>query len=302
MMLTIKNILCPVDFFPASERAADYAAGIAADYGARLKLLHVVSPVLSTYKFPLNPVEVVKTMKSTTARRLKKRLDRVRAAGVNATTEVRVGNPQDEIRHVVDADKPDIVVMGTHGRRGLERWFLGSVTESLLRHSPVPLLTVSPATARGERHFRRIVVTTDFSDGTADALAYAFSIAQEHQAHLDLLHVVHDVGIDISRRYRDPYLKNVRTKLENLIPGEAKDWCKVNTKIEAGVPYRVILSVIKQTKPDLLVMNIHGKGMLDRALLGTTAERVVRAANCPVLLIPPIGKTARKTGRKKRAA
>jgi nucleotide-binding universal stress UspA family protein len=301
-MIKVKNILCPVDFFPASEGAATYAAEIALAHDARLKLLHVISPIVSTYKFPMNPADVVKTVKRTSEAKMKTLRETLQGAGVMVTTEIRVGNPQSEIKHAIEADKPDLVVMGTHGRRGIERWFLGSVTESLLRHSPVPLLTVSPASQNGDRRVRRIAVTTDFSDGTADALAYAFSIAAENQARVDLLHVVDDVGLDISKRYGDPFLENVKKKLESLIPGEAKDWCDVDTTIEAGIPYRVILKFLQRIKPDLLVMNIHGKNMLDRALLGTTADRVIRAATCPVMLIPPMNKTASKRGRKKRAA
>jgi nucleotide-binding universal stress UspA family protein len=301
-MITIKKILCPIDFFPASETAADYAAGLAANYSAELKLLHVISPIVSTYRFPLNPADVIKAAKQTSSRKMKRLQNKATSKGVETATEIRTGNPQQEIRSVVDADKPDLIVMGTHGHHGIERWFLGSVTESLLRHSPVPLLTVSPAAGDNKRRLRRILVTTDFSDGTADTMRYALSLAQENQARIDLLHVVEDIGIDISKRYGDPYLKNVRKKIESLVPKDAKNWCEVKPLIEAGKPYRVILKVVDREKPDLIVMNIHGKNMLHRALLGSTAERVVRAATCPVMLIPPLPKPAARTSRKRSAA
>jgi nucleotide-binding universal stress UspA family protein len=302
-MITIKKILCPVDFFPASEGAAMRAARIAADYDATLKLLHVVSPILSSYKFPLNRAEAIKSLEQAATRKMKKLIERIEAvAGIAIKSEIRAGNVQNEIKRAVDRDKPDLIVMGTHGHHGIERWFLGSVTESLLRHSPVPLLTVSPASKDGDRRVSRILVTTDFSDGTADALAYAFSIAQENQARVDLLHVVEDVGLEIFNRYGDPFLKNIRKKLEGLVPRGAKNWCEVRTRVESGKPYRVILKILEREKPDLLVMNIHGKNRIDRALLGTTAERVVRAADCPVLLIPPLKKPATRTSRKKGVA
>jgi nucleotide-binding universal stress UspA family protein len=86
------------------------------------------------------------------------------------------------------------------------------------------------------------------------------------------------------------------------VPEEATDWCDVDTRIETGVPYQIILKVLEDEKIDLVVMNIHGKGLLDRALLGSTAERVVRAAQCPVMLIPPM-KTKKETRlREDRAA
>src|SRR5204862_6498421 len=86
----------------------------------------------------------------------------------------------------------------------------------------------------------------------------------------------------------------VSTQLNNLVPPEARNWCEIATRVDLGVPYRIILRMIEDLRIDLLVMNIHGKGMLDRALLGSTAERVVRAASCPVMMIPPKVRLKRK--------
>jgi nucleotide-binding universal stress UspA family protein len=175
---------------------------------------------------------------------------------------------------------------------------MGSTTEKLMRHSPVPLLTIS---ASGEKlavpRFRRILVTTDFSDGTPDALAHAFSAAQENESEITLLHVVPGVTADVSGKYRDSLIGGIRKQLDDLVPAEAKNWCEIVTRVETGVPYRVILRILENEKIDLLVMNIHGKGMLDRALLGSTAERVVRAAACPVMLIPPMKRTLKRRTR-----
>ena len=131
-------------------------------------------------------------------------------------------------------------------------------------------------------------MTTDFSDGTPDALAYAFSVAQENESKVVLLHVIHDVSSDLFGRYRDGLISGVREQLDELVPREARNWCEIETRVETGVPYQMILTAIENEQPDLVVMNIHGKGMLDRALLGSTAERVIRAASCPVMMIPPL--------------
>jgi nucleotide-binding universal stress UspA family protein len=101
---------------------------------------------------------------------------------------VRTGDIEKEIQKIVRSAKIDFVVMGTHGRRGVERWVLGSVEEQLLRNTKVPLLTIGrtrkPETAPPA--IPRILVTTDFSEGTPEAMAYAFSIAQECQAQISL--------------------------------------------------------------------------------------------------------------------
>jgi nucleotide-binding universal stress UspA family protein len=299
-MITMTKILCPIDFFPASDAAVTYAAGLAANYDARVHLLHVITPLLPTaYEYAIDTVEIMKSIERNAAEQMAGLVARVKEAGAQADMEIRVGDVYDEIKHAIEDEKPELLVMGTHGRRGVERWFMGSTTEKLLRHSPVPLLTIA---ASGEKvitapRFRRILVTTDFSEGTADALAHAFSVAQENDSRITLLHVIHDVAADVSGKYRDSLIRGVHKQLQDLVPPEARNWCDVETRVETGVPYRIVLRTLEDEKVDLLVMNIHGKGMLDRALLGSTAERVVRAASCPVMLIPPMRRKLKRKAR-----
>jgi nucleotide-binding universal stress UspA family protein len=299
-MISITKILCPVDFFPASDAAFDHAVSLAANYDARVHLLHVITPLLPTaYEYAIDTAAIMDSLEKNAAEELGKLAARAREAGVFVDTEIRIGDVYDEIKHAIEDERPELLVMGTHGRRGVERWFMGSTTEKMLRHSPVPMLTIS---STGEKvtttpRFHRILVTTDFSDGTPDALAYAFSVAQENDARITLLHVIHDAAADVSGKYRDSLVKGVEKQLADLVPPEARNWCDVVTCVETGVPYRIILRTLEDEKVDLLVMNIHGKGMLDRALLGSTAERVVRAASCPVMLIPPMKRKLKRRAR-----
>jgi nucleotide-binding universal stress UspA family protein len=147
---------------------------------------------------------------------------------------------------------------------------------------------------------RRVLVTTDFSRGTVNALDYAFSIAKENHAAITLLHVLEGNRALISEVYRRRMVGDVEKRLLNLIPAGVRDLCDVDIRVEAGTPYHVILRTVKRAKVDLLVMNIHGISMLDRAILGSTAERVLRAAACPTLLIPPMKRIG--AGRSKQAA
>src|ERR1051325_9627511 len=163
-MINIKTILCPVDFFPASDAAVSYAAGLAANYGAGIHLLHVITPIpVVPYEYALDTSPIMKAMEDSAKDELTKLASRGEEAGVPVEYEVRAGDVYDEVKWSIDIVKPQILVMGTHGRRGVERWFLGSTTEKLLRHSPVPLITIS---GTGEKaitsKFRRILVTTDF--------------------------------------------------------------------------------------------------------------------------------------------
>ena len=298
-MIRIQSILCPVDFFPASRRALDYAIALARNYEAKLYILHVISTVIpSAYEYSITTAELTRSMEKTSRPEMEEMEKRATQAGVDAKIEVRTGDVRDEIKTAINRTGAGMVIMGTHGRRGFDRWFMGSTTESLLRHVPVPLLMISaPKPFKAPPEIKRILVTTDFSEGTPDVLAYAFSIAQESQAKITLLHVINDVDADVSGPYRDSRIKGIRTQLEKLVPPEARDWCEVTTRVERGRPFRRILEITKRDKIDLVAMNVHGKGMLDRALLGSTAERVIRGAPCPVLAVPPI--EARRKARRK---
>jgi nucleotide-binding universal stress UspA family protein len=303
-MVRFRKILCPVDFFNPSKHAFNYALKLAANYVAKVHALHVVAPVIpAAYGAPFSIGDLTADLRKEAMRLLQKLKQVAEKAGVAVTTEVRLGDIDIEIRHSVEAQKADLVVLGTHGRRGFERLVMGSVTERMIRHCPVPLITVGPGRkGASPPNVRRILVTTDFSEGTADAVAYALSIAQECQAKVTLLHVVHDIAADVSGKYREPLWRGIESELQKLVPKDALDWCEVETCIETGVPHQFIPRFLLSKKFDLLVMNIHGKGILDRALLGSTAERTVRAATeiCPVLLIPPREATRGKQGRARK--
>lgn len=287
-MIKFGSILCPVDFFPASEHAFNYAIALARNYGANIHVLHVVSAVTPTsYEFQLNTAEVLTQLRAHAEEKMKVLASRAEKAGVRARPETRIGDIDETIRHAVAEHKPDIVIMGTHGRRGFERWFLGSVTERLLRRSPVPVLTTSDAGsgARVPPDVGRVLVTTDFSEGTNRAMDYALAIAQEAPAEVTLLHVMQQPPE--SREPLEGVRKILEDHLDSMVPPEVRNWCTVSSRVEIGTPYQRILAVAEETEVDLIVMNIHGIGLWERAVMGATAERVLRAAECPVLAIPP---------------
>jgi len=305
-MVRFQKILCPVDFFKPSTHAFSYALKLAVNYGASVHALHVVAPVIpAAYGAPFNIEELTTGLEKESVRLLQKLKNGAEKSGVSVTTEVRMGDIDLEIRHVLETQKADLVVMGTHGRRGFERLVMGSITERMIRHCPVPLITVGPGRkGAAPPDIRRILVTTDFSEGTRDAMDHALSIAQECQAKVTLLHVVHDLAADFSAKYHEQLFQGIQTEMQKLIPAEALNWCEVETRIEAGLPYQVISEFVQSGKFDLLVMNIHGKNMLDRVLVGSTAERSVRVASetCPVLLIPPpVSKKESRQPRRKSA-
>lgn len=287
-MIRLERILCPVDFFPASERAFDYAVALARNYDADLDLLHVVSAITPTsYEFQLNTAEVLSQLEAGAESRLAELATTARGEGVRVHPETRTGDVADTLEQAIAERPVDLVVMGTHGRRGFERWFLGSVAERILRRSPAPVLTLS-STDRAIRvppDVQKILVTTDFSEGTSRAMDFAFAIAEEAPAEVTLLHVMQQPPE--SREPMEGVRKILAEHLDTMVAPEVHDWCQVTSRVEIGTPYQRILGVAAETGVDLIVMNIHGIGLWERAVMGATAERVLRGAECPVLAIPP---------------
>jgi nucleotide-binding universal stress UspA family protein len=305
LMIRFHKILCPVDFFPTSLRAFEYALKFAKNYGARVVALHVVEPLIPTVYQPAFSVpDLTDELEKESKRLMQNLASRAAKAGVPLETQVGLGDIPSEICRFVERAKIDLVVAGTHGSKGFERWLIGSVTEKLMRHCPVPLLVVGGRNKAADSlpEIQRILATTDFSEGTAHALNYAFSIAQEAQAEVDLLHVVDDLAlIGPTANVRESLIDGVRKKLDRLVPSTARS-SQPRTTVAIGVPYQAILKTARKDKAGMIVMNIHGKGMLDRVLVGSTAERVVRGAACPVLLIPPRAAAKPGSGSKKARA
>jgi|SRR5436190_8076661 len=297
-MIRFQKILCPVDFFPGSLHAFDYALKLAKNYGARVIALHVVEPVIPTIYEPAFSVpDLTNALEKESKRLMKDLTSKAAKVGVPLESQVKLGDIDTEIRQAIEKTKADLVVAGTHGSKGFERWLMGSVTEKLMRHCPVPLLVIGGRRKAGVAPpaIDSLLVTTDFSDGTADALSHAFSIAQECRAKIDVLHVVDELALlEMPSSIRESVIAGVRKNLDRLVPEKARALCETHTTVTTGTPYQAILKTAKKDKVALIVMNVHGKGMLDRVLVGSTAERVVRGAECPVLLIPP--KASAKTG------
>jgi len=141
-----RNILVPFDFGPASERALDVAIGLANVHGARLTLLHVCEiPVYAYVGIDMSPADLLTPIAEAGEARLKDLVRDVQGRFPGAVGAFRVGTPAEEVLAQIAAGGHDLVVMGTHGRRGLAHVALGSVAERVVRASPVPVLTVRGA-------------------------------------------------------------------------------------------------------------------------------------------------------------
>lgn len=141
-MKTFKHILVPTDFEKASAGALEVATSLAQSFGARLTLLHVWEiPIYPYMDFVLNS-EVIAGVEDAAVKHLAEALAKLRMVLPDASSLLKTGQPGPSIIDAIAELKPDLVVMGTHGRRGVDRALLGSVAEKVVRSSAAPVLTV----------------------------------------------------------------------------------------------------------------------------------------------------------------
>ena len=294
-MTQITHVLCPVDYSEIAQHAVDHASAIAGWYNARLTLLYVFANLPSMDLPPLVLDEADRASLMLNMRKM--------AAGVpvQVPLDFRIQEAErvhDEILAQLSATHADLLVLGTHGRSGFQRLFLGSVTEKVIRKATCPTLVVPPRAADvapdAPVQFRRILCPIDFSESSLDALAHAISLAEEADARLTLLHVV-ELPLALSQepmvlevdltRIREAAVADARRRLHGLIPEQARAYCTVETTVVEGRAHQEILRHAAEQRSDLIVMGVHGRGVVDRLIFGSTTHHVIRAAACPVLSV-----------------
>jgi nucleotide-binding universal stress UspA family protein len=298
-MIDIKTILVPVDFSEASRKAVKYGLTLAAQLKARLVLAYVLpTPTGLTYGMPPESYSWRKEQLDLAGRDLQKVIPAEIAKHYDVHTIVKTGEVEAVLLEIVETEKVGLVVMGTRGRRNLGRWFMGSVTEHLLRRLPVPVVTVShvesdaKALDLGLVVLRNILYATDFSDESQIAFRYAVELAKTAGAHLTAVHVVDDLGFtdwgghpSAFEAERKELVHRMEIRLREFVSREKHDM-EIETLVIEGKPYREILSLTELRTMDMIVISLQGKSAIERALLGSTAERVVRQASVPVFSVP----------------
>ena len=192
------------------------------------------------------------------------------------------------ILQYADEHDVDCIVMGTFGRTGLDRFVLGSIAEQTLRESPVPVLTVHGETTFAE-DFDDILVPTDGSDSAEAAAAHAIDLALATDATLHIVHAV-DPGIAWDEMNAGVVLDALeeagKRALDAVIEdAETAGVSGIESAVVSGAPHRAITEYADDRDVDCVVMGTHGRTGIDRYLLGSVTERVVRLADAPVLAL-----------------
>lgn len=293
MEIRLERILCPLDFSEFSARAFDYAQSLARHYQCSLLIEHVVQPVLSAYPAYIDPGVVEKVsqgLRQYAEDELRAFLKSHSRNGVQVESLLREGEVTDTILATAEARAIDLIVMGTHGRHGLDRWLVGSVTEKVLRKARCPVLAVpkpvhdfaSPEEGPEPVHLSKLVVAVDFSACSERAVRYAVSLAGAYEAELSLLHVLEDFP---PSQDLPAVTAEAVHRLEGLVPQAERTACAVKTRLRVGKPYEEIVRYARELEADLIVTGVRGRNALDLALFGSTTQRVIEQGPCPVLAV-----------------
>jgi nucleotide-binding universal stress UspA family protein len=298
------KILVPVDFSSTSQKALDYAVALAERSGtASIHLMHVVEPlpfhfVGEVVAFPLTDEEAA----SECEHKLASLAHDGASPRLPISSAVHIGEPAPEIIAVARELRADLLIVSTHGRTGLKHLLLGSVAERIVREAPCPVLVVrerehefigradgGPAPSR----LRRILVATDFSPASREALRYAVRFARQLGGRITLCHSLYLAGVFATPEFptapNEVFLDGMReaaqARLDDLQRTTVPHEFAGGVELRMGPPLAELPALAKSGDFDLIICATHRSTGLRHASLGSIAEGLVRHAPCPVLVV-----------------
>ena len=299
MRVLPKHILCATDFSDFSNHAIPYGIALAKEFKAKLFLCHVID-LSSAAIYGEAVLALEEQQKRMTKYAEDEMTELMSKEAVDWEPLIAVGNAAHEIARLAGEKQADITVAASHGRAGLKRLILGSVTERLMRTLPCPLLVVrSPergfvAPADQAITLKKICVGCDFSPDSSLAFHYGLSLAQEFQASLHLVHVLQPPlyeHVEKPVESKEPSQKELKSvlkkKLEDMVPEEARTWCEPVTTLLAGQPHEELTKYAVVNDIDLIILGVRGHSLVETVFVGSTTDRVMRRAPCPVLSVQP---------------
>ena len=290
----IATVLVPTDFSEESLKALGYATALVSKFGAKLHIVHV-----SEVDFAIPGAAQPGRYPQLSDTEVKKQLEARTGEITDAAIHGRTGRAFDQICRFAREINADLIVMSTHGRTGLKRLFLGSNAERVVQHSPSPVLVVR----QNEREFvtdgkepliQRILVPTDFSESSIEALEYAVEFGRQFGARLVLFHsfiVPEIITTDLYGPYNPrltPELARsaAEDQMREFVKGFDFGGIDFETQIVTGLAAEEIRDYAEKEKMDLIITSTHGRTGLMHVLIGSVAEHIVRYAHSPVLVVP----------------
>lgn len=298
-MFELRTILHATDFSDASRPALDHALVWAELFEAKLLLLHVetprtADPFLLEKGFP-DPPELTERLRTLAHSEMTTLLEAHAERPLEIRELFRNGyHAETEIVEAAREEGADLMVLGTHGRRGASHLLMGSIASEVLRRTPCPALVVPSRVGSGAVGVRRILVPVDFSAPARRAARFAAELAVKFGATLELLHVIPPLDAVVPMNLGGIGSVSIVSELEPVAENElARVGEELGSPTELvrtvwhGPVVPSILNRAAATGAGLLVVGSTGRTGLDRLLLGSVAENVARLSTVPVLVVPP---------------
>jgi len=281
--LSLRNILIPTDFSPASQAALPFARALAQTYGSTILVAHTIPPKPHRQIVTEHIPEEDDAIWRDAWLRMETFLQEPGFPGIPVKTLFDRGDVDAVIPEIIAEHSIDLVVLGTHGRRGVSKMILGSEAEKIYRSATCPVLIVGPKVQhKDEWGLRQILCPVDTAEDPAPTLQYALSLAEEHQSKFILMQVIPLVPW----QHQAEMEERSRQTLEALIPEQSKDWCSPEYVVRWEYPPEAILLEAEKREADLIVMSVHRSHATSWSHLPwPVASEVISQARCPVLTI-----------------
>ena len=323
MRVQPKRIMCTVDFSDFTDEILGYSVALCKEFNAALLLVHIVTDVDTYLGQEGMTFDNVKLQQKNILNAKEHLGEMVEDLTIDHEIIVIEGNPSDEICRLATEKETDLVITATHGKSGIKKLLLGSVTEKLIKALKCPLLILNTkehdfkSLADYEMKLKKILVGCDFSPDSKLAFDYGLSLAQEYQAEIYLTHVIKptehvelkasdyiniipgnfahwrsseyfEMQEKVTAKNRER-INELRKRLEGqlyyMLPEECKNWCTPHTDVLTGEPYKELVKFAKEQEVDMIVLGIRGHTLCEQLLVGSTTDRVIRHAPCPVLVV-----------------
>ena len=281
------NILYATDFSPTAQSAIPFVKKIARQFNSNILAFHVkpqlINPMTTTE--PATWPALIEAAKVIDKEQRVKLLEEFKE--FHADVEIDEGDLRFNLENAIRTHSTDLIIIGTHGRTGVAKIFLGSVAEEIFRTVSCPVLTVGPHCDPAKSNVRKVLFATDFASEAPIVAAYAVYISQEFRAELTMMHVVPEPKPGQFEMWSEVQ-ESTKNRLRHLVPAEAEALCKPDYFVERGEPADRILDLASLRDIDLIVLGARSEEGVPGAAthLGiATAHRVVARANCPVLTV-----------------
>lgn len=281
------QILFPTDGSEPAEAVLEYALQMASEHEATIHVINVIDT--SRDSPPGIQEDVTDALEQDGTEIVNEAVQRATERGNTVVSEVLRGDPHEAIVEYSVQSGIELIVMPTHGRRGLQRFLLGSVTERVINTADVPVLAVNPDTQPLTYPCQELLVPTDGSPGSELALSEAIALANATGATLHVLHVVEtgSLGPDARSVVND---EELTTRADEIIAdaietAEAATVDCLESEIEVGIPSKEIQKYIDAHDIDLAILGTHGETDFSRYMMGGVSAKIVRTSPVPVLWV-----------------